>query len=236
MALDFGDFNIFKGIFKVSPEDNQALLSQGQRWRPEDIGGGTTWDFQDEFETENIDPNKWTTTEAGVTATITQTGGICKLEGKANNDLCYMIGLQGWSFATITKIILYARIRPNVSANDDNQMLIGLSSDAANPTADNIFWISYTTTGQGTDYYKTLTEKNSTETTNATAIPEGAWSILRIEASSSSVKFYKDNVLMHTHTTNIPDDVAIYPYFRNYVGEDATYSLEVDYVRVKIEE
>lgn len=64
----------------------------------------------------------------------------------------------------------------------------------------------YDTAADGTAFWRTVTSDATTPTVTATsvAIATGTEYVLRIEMSASAVEFFIDDVLVNTHTTNLP--------------------------------
>lgn len=233
MVLKF-ETNLFNNtdIFKISPEDGQALLFYGSRRLPSDTT--QTFDLSDDFNSEITDPNKWGESASG-TSTITSTNSIIKLYCPNNNDIAYIYGLTSWSLASISKIELTARVKQTLHANADNQIMIGFTGATANPTIDRAMFMSLTTTSDEDDM-DYVTTKDSTTTTTDGELTNGDWHTVKIVVTSSDVKFYVDGILQATHTTNIPDDIGLFPYFRllNSDAANEDYQLEIDYCRVKV--
>ena len=79
-------------------------------------------------------------------------------------------------------------------------------SAVATPTTQHVAAFSYDTTRDGTAFWRTVTCDGTTATITATsvAIVISTEYYLRIVLGPSSVEFWIDNVLVNTHTTNLP--------------------------------
>jgi hypothetical protein len=141
-------------------------------------------------------------------------------------------------------IVMTTRIRiPNLSDGTNSYNLrIGMvnSLNQVNIGDGCIFTydLSGTQTGSSaSSNWQALTANTNvrTFTNTTTAVSANTWVKLRIVANSSNVFFYVNNILVATHTTNIPTSVNLVPYIdiRKTAGSTAR-TLEVDYSTIDI--
>lgn len=115
--------------------------------------------------------------------------------------------------ADVAEVEFIVRFTPSTGMN----VFIGIADDF-NPSGSNVgahragftynhvtgssFWMTMTTATQGA---------GTTLSTSSIALPNNTWTKLKIERDTTvpSIKFYVDDVLATTHTTNLPTSAAV---------------------------
>jgi len=227
---------IMGSIFRGSSfGDDQTGIFRGRR-RPDDPGDvtGVTWDIDEDFISDTLNPALW---ESGTTGTgvVSVSEGLVKLFTPADGDYAQIYGLQNWNLNNVNQIEFQTRVKPTLHADADNQLAIGVTGDISDWARDDCFFVSLASTSDVNDI-NCQTEKDNVKTNTDSALTNGVWSTIKIIIKGTSVKYYVNNVLQATHTTNIPDDIGLFPFIRMF-NSDATpedYQVEIDWIRVKI--
>ena len=125
-------------------------------------------------------------------------------------------GSAGWNsafnlFQTQWKLIATMIIRTNNTADITNTRLtVGLGSgdiSASDNPALHLMGFRYSTSSDGTAFWRTYTKDGTTLNVQVTTVPITIFTryVLKIDASNpASIKFYINGVLTNTHTTNLP--------------------------------
>lgn len=93
--------------------------------------------------------------------------------------------------------------------------------------------VFYCSNNVNSGLYLTNTMINSISTSNYLSISPTSFHVLRIELTSSDCKFYVDNVLVQTHTTNIPNDENLYFGIWSFRGSSGlVWDCDIDYIKV----
>jgi hypothetical protein len=132
----------------------------------------------------------------------------------------------GWSSASFThtqtqfspRLTFTIKTGPNSSDLENIRMWIGLFS--ASPTAsDNpaihLAALRYATSSDGTAFWRTCTKDGTTMNaqTSSISISTNTVYVVKIYCTASEVKFYINNTLAGTHTTNLPTSTTGLNYF-----------------------
>lgn len=102
-----------------------------------------------------------------------------------------------------------------VEDNADNDNLGGAGKDIAAFTM------------KATDDINTITRVNGVETANDVTITPGDWVRYRIEVYQDGIRFYANQVLVATHTTNIPDQAMYLMFSTRAEGGAAPTGLQI---------
>ena len=181
----------------------------------------------------------------GATSTINGPSGILVVTTlTATNGGClYRNNLTSVSFgSSIQRFESYIKIPTNSSGTETFQFLSGyIDSQTANQT--NGAYFLYDAQGVSTGSaasgnWKCVTAKAGvrTFTTTGVAIDNSNFQKLRIDVNSAGteVKFYISDVLVATHTTNIPTaNMGTANYIQKSAGTTAR-TFQIDYVRFKV--
>ena len=181
-----------------------------------------------------IDSNLWTTT-APATGTLARSvaeAGYVKVGiapnlnevGRIRSNQRYKATPGQYGANTIVRTFnIEFEVKLTTVANIDNTIsFFGLTPGTGDTrTTNNIIGWALTS-----DALQSLTDSAGTETVNTTfGETLTNWNKLRIEVYASGIKFYVNEVLKATHTTNIPDQMM---YINYYVDTEAGGAATVD--------
>lgn len=165
------------------------------------------------------DPSAATITNQGFLAAPTTSGTVSSSPGTNRNMIAFTTaGASGDTGGVISAAFTYTRrayeptliqaVRTQASIADVRIWVgfFGASPTGSSTAPANTAAFRYDTGVDGTAFWRTVTSDATTPTVTATsvAIATGTEYVLRIEMSASSVEFFIDDVLVNTHTTNLP--------------------------------
>lgn len=171
----------------------------------------------------DTDSGMWSFASSGsVSIASNEANGIAKITGGGSaagihqtvNGKIFKASASAGNTITI-------EIRTAINAGTYSSCAFGLLSAEAIPPAHGIF---FSITGSN---WQATTRASSVSTNTDTGVAAGtSFQKLEIEATSTSVKFYIDDVLKATHTTNIPT-ILLAPGL--LLGADVTSNFYFDY-------
>lgn len=205
------------------------------------VVGGTTGKFS-----STADVGQWLlTTDNSGTVTIADAApdGVARsTPGTSANDFnSIQMNGEAWTVNASRDIYFATRIRTNDA--DDIKFYIGLgSTDVTGTTAGPLLdgtnnSICFRNTAGNTTSFTCVTEDDTTETVTSAVgdLADSVWKELAfVVRGTSRVEFYVDNVLVATHTTNLPDagdGLTLSFEVGSPTGTTATY-LDIDYVYI----
>jgi hypothetical protein len=199
----------------LSSEDKKIYVYYGNSGATTTSNGTNTFLLYDHFLGSTLDTNKWSKYQSGGTLAVA-------------NSICSISLPDFFSKIQITGVDIYktqyAATRAKVKLANTNEYMYPL-----------MFWES--TLGNNIvffdqihEYYRTYSRKNGVDTYTNIATPTvGCYHVMDILWQNGEVKYYVDDVLNATHTTNVPD-VSLAPSFGGYAPNYATRVLSMDWI------
>lgn len=171
-------------------------------------------------------------TSAGTTGTVAvdnvHQGNLKITTGATTNDLMVVqLTNAPWRLKAWKAFSFYARVF--LSDVEQTAFFIGL-----NGLASSVFRVGFYSSGGGSAEIKCSTKQSSTETSTSSGVsigPVGRLFGFKYDGVSS-IRFYIDGVLVATHTTNLPIDLASCITFSAQTTEGNANYLLVDYYYV----
>ena len=158
--------------------------------------GDATFPFFDDFEDNSIDTNKWEISDSGVS----EADGQLTITGGASNSYAY-------GKTTYAQFSINTRIKAKSKWNGEDYftVLCALSDRQAGGAGyDTVVW-QY---AAATDVFRARSENDDVKTTTDLTFADTSWHVWEIvwldDAGTPTSKFYRDNSLEVTHTTNVP--------------------------------
>ena len=168
----------------------------------------------------------WGTGGRGSTVVVDgQTGGIVRLT--TGTTIADIRGLD-WStpfriLLTSKNVALEVRAKLNTVVSGSDAYRFGLMYD----------WANYLDFFLNAGVWYAQQYLAGAQTLQATTLTyDTNWHIFRIETSATAIKYYGDDVLLQTLTTNIPTNY-LYLWMLAYTGVAVAKSVDVDYVAVR---
>jgi len=236
-----------------STRDRYEYYNATWGWHPVALTPANQRDWGFEYiEDFNITGPQYVWTAASVnagTVTIQSAYGIARLSTATNtnggyrfntNSLSYQFGTNPFRFESLT------RVNAVSDGTDTFQYIVGFwDTSAAISQTDGAFFLydsqGVSTGSAATGNWQLVTASNSTRTytTSSVAIDTTNLQKLRIDinAAGTSVTFYINEVLVGTHTTNIPTGASRLVGSGNYLQKSAgtnARTVDIDYMYMKM--
>lgn len=161
-------------------------------------------------------------------------GALRMVTNDADND-ALTLQLNGEQVAAASGRTIYFISRVKLDDVSSTDFAVGLSIALASGTNHVLGGVtdSIRFKAEADGNVDAVTEKDSTETDNDTGsdMSDDTYVKLMFEVEGTDrVNFYVDDVLQNTHTTNLPDDEAMAPFFEVRNASAATSELNADYL------
>lgn len=181
-----------------------------------------------DFIGKNIDSDVWSfaaAAGASISIDMSQPYGEIVFDGSANGDWIVFVSGTGASYMINVADNFDISFRFKITTNG-NQPGVGLIYDGNN------FIKMYSTAGSN---WKTITKNAGSSTENTTDVAiDTDYHTLRITSTASEVKFYIDDVLKETHTTNIPTADLFLEVRLDLLGDGQDYAY-LDWIEYMID-
>ena len=189
-------------------------------------------DWEDDFEGDSL-KDHWTLTVAGGgTGAVVDgvDGGVSRLSTPTASDVATLWWNSYRSLHVNKKVTIEAYVRANGGVTDTSRLLCVLVYDASNR-----IMIYHAT--DGVDILLYCRNNGAITSVDSGVNLDDQFHVYRIETSPTAVRFYIDDVLVGTITTNIPSDAGDYLQPQIYIvtnaDTDPATSMDIDYVYIR---